>query len=513
MMKRYLLVGWACLLGIASLFANEDPVLLRIHGREVPRSEFEHEYRRYKEISGEKITPKKFAELFIDRKLKVAAAKAAGLDTASAFCKQQETYRTALLKTYLTDKQVADSCARALYHKKVDGRQVQVMQIFKYLPQTISSRHLEAEKARMDSVYLVARDQSDKEFADLVELLSDDKSCTWIESLQTTSEFEEIAFALGKGEVSKPFFTPRGLHILKVVDQKERPAYETVCGQLIERLEGGMRLGKATETVIERLKRECRFEPNPVGMEELLKKGETKQTLFTIDGKVYSGELFKRFASSHPQAVKRQLDRFTAKSLLDYGNQSLENKYPEIRSALQEYGENSLIVQLTRQKVDLPVANDRVGLATYFKFHESDYRWKSLRYRGVVLHCSDKKTVKLAKKMIKKLPENEWADTLRKSFNTPEFETIRVEQGVFASGENKYVDKLVFKKGDFEPITSYPFTIVMGRKVKGPSDYREVIGQVQKDYRNYLDACWTRELRDYGKVEINQEVLKTVNND
>lgn len=47
--------------------------------------------------------------------------------------------------------------------------------------------------------------------------------------------------------------------------------------------------------------------------------------------------------------------------------------------------------------------------------------------------------------------------------------------------------------------------------MKGPDDYREVIEQVRKDYRSYLDTCWARELREFGKVEINQEVLKTVN--
>ena len=48
--------------------------------------------------------------------------------------------------------------------------------------------------------------------------------------------------------------------------------------------------------------------------------------------------------------------------------------------------------------------------------------------------------------------------------------------------------------------------------MKGPDDYREVIEQVRKDYRSYLDTCWMRELSESGKVEINQEVLKTVNN-
>lgn len=134
------------------------------------------------------------------------------------------------------------------------------------------------------------------------------------------------------------------------------------------------------------------------------------------------------------------------------------------------------------------------------------------RYKGVVLHCADKKTAKQAKKLLKKVPENEWEDMLRKTFNTSGAEIIKIEQGVFADGDNKYIDKLVFKKGAFDPVVSYPFTIAVGKKQKGPEDYREVIDQVRKDYRNYLNAYWERELRESGKVEINQEVLKTVNN-
>ena len=113
---------------------------------------------------------------------------------------------------------------------------------------------------------------------------------------------------------------------------------------------------------------------------------------------------------------------------------------------------------------------------------------------------------------LKKVPEKEWADQLRQTFNTSGTEKIQVEQGIFADGDNKYIDKLVFKKGGFDPVMSYPFTIVVGEKMKGPDDYREVIEQVRKDYRSYLDTCWARELREFGKVEINQEVLKTVNN-
>ena len=197
---------------------------------------------------------------------------------------------------------------------------------------------------------------------------------------------------------------------------------------------------------------------------------------------------------------------------MDYEGKNIERKHPEVRYALQKVTDKYLIAEVTRQKVDLPAINDRAGLATYFKFHTSDYRWDSPRYKGAILHCVDKKTSKQAKKLLKKTPEKEWAEVLRQTFNTSGEEKIKVEQGIFADGDNKYIDKLVFKKGDFEPLMSYPFTVVVGKKQKGPDDYREVIEQVRKDYRSYLDTCWMRELSESGKVEINQEVLKTVNN-
>ncbi len=211
-MKRNLLLGWISLFGVLA-FAQEDSVVMRINGKEIPRSEFECSYRRHTDGNGTKLSPREYAELFILSKLKVEAARAAGLDTTSAFRKQQQAYRTNLLRSYLLDDQEMDGNARILYQKmkeNVRGGQVQIRQIYKYLPQTITSRHLQEEQARMDSIYQVIQNQPSVNFARLVDRFSDDKRCRWIESLQTTSEFEEAAFSLAKGEISKPFFYSGG---------------------------------------------------------------------------------------------------------------------------------------------------------------------------------------------------------------------------------------------------------------------------------------------------------------
>ncbi|WP_302609565.1 peptidylprolyl isomerase, partial [uncultured Bacteroides sp.] len=209
-MKRSLLFGCVCCFAL-SAFAQEDAVLMRVDGREIARSEFEYSYRNSTVGEGARLSLKEYALLFARTIQKVEAAKAAGLDTTSAFRKQHEVARARLAETYLTDKPVMDSCARVQYQRmrlKTRNAQVQVMQIFRYLPQTITARLLEAQKNRMDSIYRAIQNQPGTDFSQWVERYSDDKQPRWIESLQTTAEFEEVAFTLSEGEISPPFFTP-----------------------------------------------------------------------------------------------------------------------------------------------------------------------------------------------------------------------------------------------------------------------------------------------------------------
>lgn len=377
MRKRSLLLGCVCLFQAAGFAQMADPVLMRVNGKEISRSEFEYFYRRHAEGTDHPLSAKEYAGVFAEARLKVEEAKAAGLDTTATFRNQKETFRAKLLESYFTDAQAVDSCARILYRKK-EGQprngQVLVMQIVKYLPQTLSPRHLEAAKNRMDSLYQAICNQPDLDFAGLVEQYSEDKHRRWIAPLQTTSEFENVVFSLSKGGISAPFFTPEGLHIVKVIDRKELPAYHEISGELAERLKRRGVEGAVMKAVVERLKKEWNYVPNQPAIAELLQKATTEQALFTIDGHAYTGSMFRQFASSHPQAVRRQLDGFIAKSLIDYENSRLEEKYPSVRSALQAFDDDYLITELTRRKIDLPATHDRAGLATYFRFHQSDYR-------------------------------------------------------------------------------------------------------------------------------------------
>ena len=84
----FLGLGW-------NVFAQQDPVLMRINGKDVLRSEFEYSYNRDKSLLALKhATPGKYVEHFVNFKLKVGDAEAAGLDTAFAFREEVENYRS-----------------------------------------------------------------------------------------------------------------------------------------------------------------------------------------------------------------------------------------------------------------------------------------------------------------------------------------------------------------------------------------------------------------------------------
>ena len=59
----------------------------------------------------------------------------------------------------------------------------------------------------------------------------------------------------------------------------------------------------------------------------------------------------------------------------------------------------------------------------------------------------------------------------------------------------------------------FAYVFVMGKKLKkGPESYEDVKDAVIKDYQAVYQDAWLKDLKRKYKVEINQEVLKTVNN-
>ena len=488
-----------------------SPVLMHINGKAVTLAEFQQACQTCGP-SFPKVHHTLQAQLdwFIDRKLKAAEAEEAGLDTLPAIRSRLDRYRNALAQIYLTDAQALESATRQRYEqlraKSPSGR-VWVQHIFRRLSQNISPTALRQAELQMDSLYHALCQGAP--FETLAQRYSDEKEPFRISRLQMPAEFEETAFTLQPGTFSAPFFTPQGIHIVLVLRQEPLPPFEQVKERLVR--EQAINLSQsqaATSATVERLKQTYRLTPDAKGLSELHAQGHTSLPLFTIDGKTYSGSDFALFATAHPGSISCQLEGFISKSVLDHAHHCLEQQ-PAIGIRLQVYRDSLLASAIERQNEQLPASEQE--LQAYFKKNRAHYRWKHPRYKGVVLHGATKHITKQARKFLKRLPKEEWADAIRMTF-PPEQSEVRAEIGLFALGDNAYVDELVFKQGDASPLPAFPFTAVVGKKLKGPENYREVYEQLVSDYRNEQEKRRMARMYAQCKVEINQEVLKTVNN-
>lgn len=151
-------------------------------------------------------------------------------------------------------------------------------------------------------------------------------------------------------------------------------------------------------------------------------------------------------------------------------------------------------------------------LQNYFESHKNDYAWDLPHFKGGVIHCLNKKVASKLKKRLKKCPLDKWNEEISAfSQENSEWKVV-VETGLFQIGTNPYVDKLAFKCGHFTPRTDLPYAFVLGKRLKkGPEDFQDVRDEVQRDYRLWTERAQMEELKRGFRIEINQDILKTVN--
>ena len=186
----------------------------------------------------------------------------------------------------------------------------------------------------------------------------------------------------------------------------------------------------------------------------------------------------------------------------------------EKEKLIQEYYDGLLLYEMSNRMVWDKAAKDDAALATYFKKNKKKYSWSEPRFKGIAYHVKKQEDVDAVKNCVKKLPFDKWAEALRTQFNNDSIIRIRVEKGLFKQGDNALVDREIFKKDTtVTAVKDYPIDAVYGKVLKkNPEDYTDVRGLVVADYQDELEKIWVADLRRKYAVEINKEVLQTVNN-
>ena len=471
-MKRNLLLA-SMLLAAVSSWAQADPVVMTVNGVDVPRSEFEYSYNKN---NGEGVVDKKtveeYAELYANYKLKVQAALDAKLDTMSSFQQEYAMYRDQQVRpTIITDDEIL-AAARKMYDrtKEAIGPRglVRPAHILLELSTQATPQEQEKVRVRIDSVYRAL--QAGADFAEMAKKISNDPVSSkeggllpWFGPGQTIKEFEDVAYSLQPGQMSAPFLSPVGYHIILMKERKQLEPFDSLKNELLLALE----------------RREMRDE--------------------IVEAKLR-------------RMVKASNGTLTQEQILEKRSDSLAATDPEMKYLFLEYHDGLLLYEISSREVWEKATASEAALKAWFDAHRKDYVWKEPRYKGIAYHVKDKKDVKAVKKCVKNLPFDQWAEALRTTFNPDSVIRIRVEKGLFKPGDNATIDRMVFKTpAEVKPLQDYPIDAVYGKKLKKPNDYTDVRTQVVEDYQNDLEKRWLASLRKRYPVIIHEEVLKTVN--
>lgn len=96
--------------------AQSDPIIMKVNGQPVTRSEFEYSYNKNNsEGVIDKKTVEEYVDLFINYKLKVVAAMDAHLDTLSSFQQEFAMYRDQQVRPSFINDEDIEKRARQEY--------------------------------------------------------------------------------------------------------------------------------------------------------------------------------------------------------------------------------------------------------------------------------------------------------------------------------------------------------------------------------------------------------------
>ena len=467
---------FAGLLACASVSAQtaDDPVIMTVNGVPVLRSEFEYSFNKN---NSEGVIDKKsvedYVDLFINYKLKVAAALDAKYDTLQSFQAEFAQYRDQqVLPAFVTDADM-EAEAHKIYDQTVeqigpDGL-IQVAHILIMAKQQAPQSEWDAAKVRIDSIYQALKNGAD--FAELAKKVSQDPGSAreggllpFVQRGRLVKEFEDAAYALQPGEMSGVIQSPYGYHVILMKERKM-------------------------------------LEPFEFHHDNILKFMEQRN----MRDQIASQKVNDMVKSSNGAVTKAQLMEQKADEL---SAQDQEMKY-----LIKEYHDGLLLYEISNNLVWEKAAKDEAGLANYYKKNKKNYTWDEPRYKGMAYHVKEQGDVKAVRDCVKKLAFDKWAEALRSTFNADSVIRIRVEKGIFKKGDNALIDSIVFKKDTtVTHLTDYPIDAVYCKQLKkGPKDYTDVRGLVVADYQEALEKEWVADLRRKYPVKVNEEVLKTVN--
>ncbi|MBS3992168.1 MAG: peptidylprolyl isomerase [Bacteroidetes bacterium] len=321
--------------------------------------------------------------------------------------------------------------------------------------------------------------------------------------------FEDVAFNLKENQVSKPFKTVYGWHIVKHIKNHPLKSLEELQAELTVKVQNDQRSEIIATTLATKLLSKYSYTENKQLLSKLteLDNIQDGEVLFSIDDNPINVKEFKGFLNQHPKkSIDDNFISFRNKQLIDYYKNNLEKENADFAAIMKEYEEGLLLFEVLQRKIWDQSTVDTLGLKSFYEERIQDYQWKK-RVKATIVSADDELSIQNVKEYLNSghLIENIKKDFTKNNYN------VAIKSGIFEEESLHLPSNFEIKNG---AIASYfsdgSYKLILVNEILKPSTktFEEAKGSLMNDYQQYLDSKWIADLRKEYKVKINQKELK-----
>lgn len=354
---------------------------------------------------------------------------------------------------------------------------------------------------------------------------------------QFSGDFEQKAYQLKTiNEISKPFLTNYGWHILKLIEVTpiSKSFDDVVATALLkQQVERDDRIAIAKKSLIQKWMKLCKFKAEPIDEKELVtysdsaatnhsitsfKKITPQTVLFSFAKQKVTGDDWAKFIkatkqSGSPLSNKSYLDIYKEYQRIvanEYYHDHLEDYNENLQQQSKEFDEANLLFGAMDKHVWSKAGEDSTGLQKHYTANASKYMWAT-GVSALIVTCTSKD---LANEVIGKLKTNigDWRNIVSSYGTTVVADSSRYEQNqlpVKQQIENKVGFISTPEKNSSDESYTFLYVTALHNKAEQRS-FEDARGMVINDYQQVLEEKWLNELKRKYPVKVNDTVWSQV---
>jgi len=395
---------------------------------------------------------------------------------------------------------------------------------------------------KADSIYIKL--QAGADFAAMANQYSDDKLTYLGGGIlpeftvgKYEPPFETAVFRLSKdGEVSKPFASPYGFHIVKRISvqpvqiTKADAAYmyeikqkvlqdgrinlaKDIFTKAVVKLVGYKKNAAVKDADLFRYADSVVANPAVYGAKEFAVSNKIIYSTAKNNIKGADWLSFIREYKTNPEMYKGEsnaalLQKLITLKSLEYYRTNLENYNPEFSYQVEEFKEGNLLFEIMERKVWSSAVNDSAGLIQYYNQHKSKYAWAASA-DVIIFSCNNKKTAEESFAAVK--AGKNWKKIAEESGNNVQADSGRYElaQVILAGAQpvQGMITPVIVNATDG---SAGFLKILKLHPANEQRNFEEAKGLVINDYQTVLEEKWIEELRKKYPVKTDEGVFQSL---